>query len=113
MLFADFPNSKFWFPEFVSSYAWHVTRVYVMWKLMLFQVLTLINWITRLEKGHLVLDKPIAVFHVSMNNTETMESGSILSAFNNLITSISQLGATLIVISSILPRPKDHAPYGD
>ena len=25
MLFADFPNSKFWFPEFVSSYAWHVT----------------------------------------------------------------------------------------
>ena len=26
MLFADFPNSKFWFPEFVSSYAWHVTQ---------------------------------------------------------------------------------------
>ena len=25
MLFADFPNSKFWFPEFFSSYAWHVT----------------------------------------------------------------------------------------
>ena len=25
MLFADFPNSKFWFPEFVSSYNWHVT----------------------------------------------------------------------------------------
>ena len=25
MLFADFPNSKFWFPEFVSSNAWHVT----------------------------------------------------------------------------------------
>ena len=25
MLFADFPNSKFWFPKFVSSYAWHVT----------------------------------------------------------------------------------------
>ena len=24
MLFADFPNSKFWFPEFFSSYAWHV-----------------------------------------------------------------------------------------
>ena len=27
MLFADFPNSKFWFPGFVSSYAWHVTIV--------------------------------------------------------------------------------------
>ena len=27
MLFADFPNSKFWFPEFVSSYAWHVTEI--------------------------------------------------------------------------------------
>ena len=25
VLFADFPNSKFWFPEFVSLYAWHVT----------------------------------------------------------------------------------------
>ena len=24
MLFADFPNSKFWFPEFVSSDSWHV-----------------------------------------------------------------------------------------
>ena len=27
MLFADFPNSKFWFPEFFSSYAWHVTKL--------------------------------------------------------------------------------------
>ena len=27
MLFADFQNSKFWFPEFVSSYAWHVTEI--------------------------------------------------------------------------------------
>ena len=25
MLFADFPNTKFWFPEFFFSYAWHVT----------------------------------------------------------------------------------------
>ena len=25
MLFADFPNNKFWFPDFFSSYAWHVT----------------------------------------------------------------------------------------
>ena len=25
MLFADFLNSKFWFPEFFSRYAWHVT----------------------------------------------------------------------------------------
>ena len=23
--FADFPNTKFWFPELFSSYAWHVT----------------------------------------------------------------------------------------
>ena len=30
MLFADFPNSKFWFPEFVSSYAWHV--IYYLYK---------------------------------------------------------------------------------
>ena len=42
-----------------------------------------------------------------------MESGAILSAFNNLITSIRQKSATLIEISSILPRPKDHASYGD
>ena len=26
VLFADFPKSKFRFPEFVSSYAWHVTK---------------------------------------------------------------------------------------
>ena len=42
-----------------------------------------------------------------------MESGAILSAFNNLITSIRQKSATLVVISSILPRPKDHASYCD
>ena len=29
MLFADFPNTKFRFPEFFSSYAWHVT-VYIV-----------------------------------------------------------------------------------
>ena len=25
--FADFPNTKFLFPEFFSSYAWHVTEI--------------------------------------------------------------------------------------
>ena len=34
MLFADFPNSKFWFPEFVSSYAWHVTICRAMVRLI-------------------------------------------------------------------------------
>ena len=42
------------------------------------------------NKGHLVLDKPIAIFQVGTNNIETMESGAILSAFNNLNTSIRQ-----------------------
>ena len=32
MLFADFPNSKFWFPEFFSSYAWHVTASTGFWQ---------------------------------------------------------------------------------
>ena len=27
VLFADFQNTIFWFPEFVSSNAWHVTQV--------------------------------------------------------------------------------------
>ena len=27
VLFADLPNTKFWFPEFFSSYAWHVTEI--------------------------------------------------------------------------------------
>ena len=59
------------------------------------------------------MDKPIAIFHVGTNNIETMDPGAILCAFNNLITSIRQKSATLIVISSIFPRPKDHASYGD
>ena len=25
VLFADFQKTKFWFPELLSSYAWHVT----------------------------------------------------------------------------------------
>ena len=27
MLFADFPIAKFWFPEFFTSYAWHITEI--------------------------------------------------------------------------------------
>ena len=27
MLFANFPNRKFWFPELFSSYAWHGTEI--------------------------------------------------------------------------------------
>ena len=27
VLFASFSNSKFWFPEFVSSYARHITEI--------------------------------------------------------------------------------------
>ena len=42
-----------------------------------------------------------------------METGAILSAFNNLISSIRRKSDTMIVISSILPRPKDHSSYGD
>ena len=41
MLFADFPNSKFWFPEFVSSllgYNWVYNILYGLIKAWAFQI---------------------------------------------------------------------------
>ena len=53
------------------------------------------------------------IFHVGTNNIEKMETGAILSAFSNLILSIRRKIDPMIVISSILPRPKDHSSHGD
>ena len=53
------------------------------------------------------------ILHVGTNNIEKMETGAILSAFNNLISSIRQKSDPMIVISSILLRPKDHSSDGD
>ena len=50
------------------------------------------------------------ILHVGTNNIDKMEIGAILSAFNNLISSRSD---PMIVISNILPRPKDHSSHGD
>ena len=67
----------------------------------------------KIDKEHLVLDKKVVILHVGTNNIEKMETGAILSAFNNLISSIRRRSDPMIVISSILPRPKDHSSHGD
>ena len=54
----------------------------------------------KIDKGHLVLDKKVVILHV-----EKMETWAILSAFNNLISSIRRKSDPMIVISSILQRP--------
>ena len=67
----------------------------------------------KIGKGHLVLDKKVVILHVGTNNIEKMETGAILSAFNNLISSIRRKSDPMTVIFSILPSPKDHSSHGD
>ena len=55
-----------------------------------------------LPTSALVLDKKVVILHVGTNNIEKMETGAILSAFNNLISSIRQKSDPMIVISSIM-----------
>ena len=62
----------------------------------------------KIETGRLILDKKIVLFHVGTNNIERMDSGSILSCFNNLISVVRRKSSAQVVISCILPRPKDH-----
>ena len=45
---------------------------------------------------------PTSAFSFGTNNIEKMETGAILSAFNNLISSIRQKSDPMIVISSIM-----------
>ena len=42
-----------------------------------------------------------------------MDSESILSCFNNLISVARMKSRAQVVISCILPRPKDHFSFGD
>ena len=57
--------------------------------------------------------KKIVILHVGTNNIETMEHGSSLSCFSDLVTAIRCKSDVMIVISSILPRPEEHVSYGD
>ena len=66
-----------------------------------------------IEKGHLYLDKPISIIHVGTNDVVTMETGAMLSCFNNLILQIGKKSNTAIVMSALLPRPVDHSTLGD
>ena len=51
----------------------------------------------KIDKGHLVLDKNVLIFHVDTNNIEKMETSTILSVFNNLISSIRRKRDPMIV----------------
>ena len=57
----------------------------------------------------LVLDKQFTIFHVGTNDIPRLEEKAILSCFNNFITVVKQNSRTTILMSSILPRPKDYS----
>ena len=59
------------------------------------------------------LGKPISIVHVGTNDVVAMETGALLSCFNNLISQIRKKSNTAIVMSALLPRPVDHNSLGD
>ena len=58
------------------------------------------------------MGKKIVLLHVGTNNIAITEHGPMLSCLNDLVTAIRNKTVFMIVISSILPRPKDHGTYG-
>ena len=67
----------------------------------------------KIEKGHLHLGKPISIVHVGTNDVVAMETGALLSCFNNLISQIRKKSNTAIEMSALLPRTVDHNSLGD
>ena len=53
---------------------------------------------SKIEKGHIVLDKPISIVHVGTNGINSMDAGAMLSSFNNLISQIREKKAALILL---------------
>ena len=73
-----------------------------------------INALThKIPARNLILDREFTIFHVGTNNIETKNAGEILRCYNNLISVIRQNSHTKMIISAILPRPKDHSSLGD
>ena len=73
-----------------------------------------INALThKIQTRNLILDREFTILHVGTNNIETKNAGEILSCYNNLISVIRQNSHTKIIISAILPPPKDHSSLGD
>ena len=61
-----------------------------------------------IQKGHLVLDKKFTIFHVGTNGTPKFDEKAIMSNFTNFITVVKRNSKTIILMSSILPRPVDY-----
>lgn len=73
-----------------------------------------INRLTsKIQNGHLPLDKAFTIVHVGTNDIHSSNVGEILSAFNNLICVVRQNSPTKLVISAILPRPVDYQVTGE
>ena len=58
-----------------------------------------------IQKGHLVLDKKFTIFHEGTNDTPKFDEKAIMSNFTNFITVVKRNSKTIILMSSVLPRP--------
>ena len=67
----------------------------------------------KIQSGHLVLDKQFTIIHHGTNDIQSLDTGAIISSYNNLITVIRRFSSTCIVMSSIIPRPVVHQVTGD
>lgn len=64
-------------------------------------------------RDKLILDKEFTIFHVGTNDITRLSVEQMMSSYNNLITVTRQSSSTTIVVSAILPRPKDHSSLGE
>ena len=61
---------------------------------------------------NIFLVKKVMILHVGTDNIEKIDTGAILSAFNNLNLSVRRKGDPMIVISNILLKITHHMGIG-
>lgn len=69
--------------------------------------------VQKIQNRHICLDRQYSIIHVGTNDIQFLDVGAILSSYNNLISVIRQHSRSIIVMSSIIPRPIDHHITGD
>ena len=96
MLFADFPYSKFWFPEFVSSYDWHVTILSVFGN----EFNKFNNTRARMLDSiyHMALRSILSVFRNEFNKFNNTRARMLDSIYHNALRSRDQHGESQINI---------------
>ena len=80
---------------------------------MAFSGITIARLTYMIQSKQIDVSAENVIVHVGTNDINSMDTGSIMSSFSNLISVIRDVSRAKIVISGILPRPVDWLRTND